>query len=635
SGASPGCCPAQSLQWTRTEYLEIHPEARPFQRDTSAEEEEKRRLMDLVISLRADIQELENDRDSEQLVIDEQALTETRERLKDLKMRDSMLQAFRLQAAKQRERLQEHSRRLGDRLQGLALIHRKACQEVSFLQTEDGLRYRLWQASGPEPQVLQGLRMACDSRSSYLKLLYDDQSSSKGTGSARCSERRDAFNQQWLNQVGAVVTCHPPKHILAALENLATENKEVLLALSSQVNVVKDMEELRFSYTSSHLQDVSETLPVLRSIKSLLEEGWRDGELRAVHKVKAMRRQRVLVYRLEVMGRELDLLLVENYGHNPELLNAARELCELRLAVGESAGRHKELLNQSEAMDVCIEARNQEIKDLQQKHSRILEFQGLVCVKQDLIQALVKGNSSAKSHLIATRAEMVRFMENDLQQHKTRVRPLVEQLHNSISKEAKLFASVSLPCLDRRVLRQSQSVPVHTLSIHRMDSSMNDPQFFRHLRRLLLLPLYKAPEQLIDQATERKLEKERLQVLLGREREALESLHQRQHGLLATKTEALVSRLRALDESLVRDSVPSLRHYLRLCDQAIGRTHRFQQEVQDWWEQPAQYLVPWVTRNRMNVRSWVQRWNCLVQRSQELGRKEAARRDPRKGFPLT
>ncbi|XP_051865777.1 HAUS augmin-like complex subunit 5, partial [Pristis pectinata] len=425
---------------------------------------------------------------------------------------------------------------------------------------------------------------------------------------------------------GAIAS-HPPKNILVALESLAAENEEELLELSSKVNVTRDMEELRFTYTSPHLQDVSEAPLVLRSVKSLLQEGWRDLEVQAVQKVGATRRQMELSCRLLVLGREFGVLLEERFGHNPELLNATREVFHLQLDLVERKRYRQELVEQAHLLTNSIVARNREIQSLQQKHSRILDFQRLVDTKQDLIRALVKGNSSAKGHLITTRAEILSFMGHELQQHKDVVRTLTEQLHNSISKEVGLFASVSLPCLDRRVLHGSQRVPVHMLSIHRMDSPIDNPQFFRRLKNILSFPLYKAPEHLIDEAAERKMERDSLRMLLDYQGEAVEALQKQQAAVSATDAQVLVEQVRQLDARCTEEAVPAVLRNLEQCEQALNFANTLRREVEDWWEQPAQFLVPWVKKEGRNVQDWIRRWNQLAQRSLGLSR------DPKRQRP--
>ncbi|XP_072122336.1 HAUS augmin-like complex subunit 5 [Mobula birostris] len=616
-----------NLDWNR--YMEHAANASP-------EELEKKRLMDLVISLRADIQELDGISDPAQQMADERAVVEVRRRLQDLRQQHVLLKAYSLRAASQRQSLQEHGRKVGERLRGLSEVRSAAQQSVGLLRTKEGLKHSVWHRTGPEPRVLQDLRAACHSRFQYLKSLYDEKSRSPDSCRDGDSNNRSSIYQQWLSQVERAIAAHPPKHILAALESLAAENEEELLELWSKVNVARDLEELRFSYSSSHLQDVSEAPPVLRSVKSLLQEGWRDCELRAVEKVRAARRQMQLKCHLLALDQEFKLLLEERLGHSPELLNANRELFDLQLDLVERQGYCQELVEQGHLINNAIVARNREIQSLQQKHNRILEFQGLVDVKQDLVRALVKGNSSAKSHLMSTQAEIILFRDQDLQQHKNIVRGLTEHLHDSISRELKLFSSVSLPCLDRRLLAGSQRVPAHTLSIHRMESSMNNPQFYQRLMDLLSFPLYKAPEHLIDEAAERKMEREALQMLLGQQREALEAVQQRRANLSVTDTQALVERVRELDERCVRETIPAIHRILEQCQQALNFTHTLNQDINDWWEQPAQFLVPWVKKEGRNVQDWLQRWSQLVQRSQDYCRelerqRPPAAQDPRQG----
>ncbi|GCB62425.1 hypothetical protein scyTo_0011465 [Scyliorhinus torazame] len=285
------------------------------------QEQKRRKLLEQLVSLRADIQQLDENTDREQQDIEEQALRETRERLQDLKDRNVLLKAFLQRAVSQRKSLQEQSKRVDDRLHVFRHIGSKADQGVGVGSASDGM---LWCGSGQEPEVLQDVRGSCFTRFGLLKSLYDEQENVQGGNGDGGRDLRNASYHQWLNQIEGINATHPANHILAAMESLAAENKKELMELQSRVDVVKDMEALRFSYSSFHLQDVSEPPPVLRSVKSLLEDGWRDCEVRAVEKIGAIRRDKAMGSRLTLLSWEFKLLMEEQYGHDSVLLNAVR-----------------------------------------------------------------------------------------------------------------------------------------------------------------------------------------------------------------------------------------------------------------------------------------------------------------------
>ncbi|XP_067831519.1 HAUS augmin-like complex subunit 5 isoform X2 [Heptranchias perlo] len=574
-------------------------------------EQKRKKLMEQVASLRADVQQLDETLDTEQ--INEQALVETRERLQDLKQQNALLRAFSLRAANHRKVVQEHSKKVGDRLAVFRQISSKAEQEVGISDTKEGSKHKLWHGTGPEPEVLQDVRGACFRRFQFLKSLYDEQDSSTESCGGGGHDLRSAIYQQWLSQVEGANATHPPNHILTALESLAAENEEELVELSSKIDVVKDMASLRFSYTSSHLQDESEPAAVLRSVKSLLEEGWRDCEVRAVEKIGAIRREKEMSSKLSSLVRELNLVLEERYGHSSELLAATREAIELELNVTERRKYHQELKEQGHLLANSLYTKNSEIRALQQKHGRILDFQQLVDRKQDLIRALVKGNSSAKSHLMKTQAEIGSFVEKKLEKHEESIRSLTADLHNSISSEVKLFTTISLPCLDRRVIDEMQRVPVHKLSIYRLDTSFSNPQFFRGIKQSLSFPLYKAPEHLIERAAQVKMEVMALRAKLSHQRNALQALQRQHHITPVTDAQALTERVQELNDECSKSTIPAIQKQLDQCNQAIEFTDELRNEIQDWWEQPAQFLVPWIKQHGMNVQQWVQKWNALIQ----------------------
>ncbi|XP_078064711.1 HAUS augmin-like complex subunit 5, partial [Mustelus asterias] len=205
------------------------------------EQEKKRKLLEQLVSLRADVQQLDESSDREQQDIEEQTLRETRERLQDLKDRNTLLKAFLQRAGSQRKRLQEQSKKVDNRLHAFRHIGSKADQGVGVGSAHRG---KLWHGTGQEPEVLQDARGACFTRFQLLKSLYDEQQTTQGGNSDGGRDVRSGNYQQWLNQIEGVSVSHPPNHILAAIESLAAENKEELMELQSEVDVVKDMEAL-------------------------------------------------------------------------------------------------------------------------------------------------------------------------------------------------------------------------------------------------------------------------------------------------------------------------------------------------------------------------------------------------------
>ncbi|XP_048476616.1 HAUS augmin-like complex subunit 5 isoform X1 [Rhincodon typus] len=589
------------------------------------EQKKRRKLLEQLVSLRTDLQQLDESSDHEQQEIDEQTLMETCERLQDLKQRNILLKTFLQRAVNRRKTLQEQSKKLHDRLHVFRQISSKAEQDVGAGSTVDG---KLRHGNGLEPEVLQDVRGTCFTRFQLLKSLYDEQESPIGGGGDRGYDLRSDSYHQWLNQIEGVNASHPPNHILAAVQTLAAENQEELVELQSKVDVGKDMEVLRFSYSRSHLQDVSETPAVLRSVKSLLEEGWRDCEVRVVEKIGALRRDKEMSGRLTLLSQEFNRLQEEQYGHDADLLSAVREASELELSMMEKRGYLQELSEQAQLLANSIEAKNREIQTLQQKHNSILHFQALVDTKQDLIRALVKGNSSAKSQLMKTQIEIGSFVRQKLGEQEDPIRSLTEELHNSVNREVNLFTAISLPNLDRRRLGESQRVPVHKLSIHKLDSSFNNPQFFRGLKKSLYFPFYKAPEFLMDHAAEMKVERRSLEATLLHQRDALQTLQRRHNITPVTDADALIERILLQSSECDQNSIPNIHKLLNQCLQAIEFTTELRNDVQDWWEQPAQFLVPWVKQHGQNVQGWIHKWNELVHRGMLQARGDAATRKP-------
>ncbi|XP_078286405.1 histone-lysine N-methyltransferase 2A-like [Rhinoraja longicauda] len=247
------------------------------------------------------------------------ALKDVRGRIRDAKQRDLALKAFGLRVGRFRQGLQQEARRVGERVRVLGELRRKAHTHISPPHATS----TAYGDASQRPAVLGDLQGACHRRFLFYKSLYDRPGISTASSRSKGTER-NCLHQQWVTQVEGLLSNHPPNHILDSLRFLAQENTAGILQLLFTMNVTRDMEELRFCLTSSHLQDVSEPPPVLRSVDSLLQECWRDCELRAVLKLGAVKRQMAAQASLVTREREFGQLLQERYGQRPVLLQANR-----------------------------------------------------------------------------------------------------------------------------------------------------------------------------------------------------------------------------------------------------------------------------------------------------------------------
>uniref|UniRef100_V9KLF1 HAUS augmin-like complex subunit 5-like protein n=1 Tax=Callorhinchus milii TaxID=7868 RepID=V9KLF1_CALMI len=582
-----------NLSWYR------HLEQSTSQQPATVEREKRTKLLRQAVALRAEIQKLDESLvPMQQEVVNEALAAEGQARVQEVKQRNLLLKAFQIRASQERKQLQERASEINHRLVRYRQISNKAEQDIGIGQQMD-VKHKL---TGPEPEVVQDLRKVCSTRLEFLQsLCLRDVGLSGGAGSC---DLKGAVHQQWLNQVEGLLAAHPPNHLLDGLECLASENEWELQELASRVDVVGDLEDLRFNYSSCHLQDVSQPQAVLQTVKWLLEERWRDAERRATEKVGAVKREKELRSRLTSLARDINLLL----DTEPESRRypITRQQFERGLRVALETRYHEELAAQRQQLALSACERKSTIKSLQEKHQCILAFQELVDRKQDQIRALVKGTSSAKSHLPKARAEIHSLVDRKLSKHEGPVSTLTSYLHNAIFSEVQLFSSTPLPSLllTPRDLEQDGDVP--------LELSINNTQRFKGLQQTLSFPLYKAPEYLLYRAAELRAEVMSLHECLCCQPH---TLHQPSgsHGT----AQALISRVQKVDDENQALYIPAIVKQLMVCEDMTKLSDALYVTLRDWWEQPGQFTVPWIRQNGLNVQQWIQRWSLAVRAVQQ------------------
>ncbi|XP_072326274.1 HAUS augmin-like complex subunit 5 [Scyliorhinus torazame] len=103
-----------------------------------------------------------------------------------------------------------------------------------------------------------------------------------------------------------------------------------------------------------------------------------------------------------------------------------------------------------------------------------------------------------------------------------------------------------------------------------------------------------------------------VRVILQQQQDALQALQRRCSITPVTDADALIGRIQQLTEECEKTSIPNIHKLLNKCSQAVEFTDRLRNDVHDWWEQPAQFVLPWVKHHGHNVQGWIHKWNGLI-----------------------
>ncbi|KAL4608223.1 HAUS augmin-like complex subunit 5 [Arapaima gigas] len=572
-----------------------------------SEAERRQSLKQEIEELRAELSQLDVQicGAEEQLAAEEQSIKRSWDLNGEDRRKELLLRGLGQRCLEERCSLEQEIRRVAGHCQTLEQLSRKA--EVELVFGGDGVDSTgaSLGPSGPEPQVLREVRELCEERLLFFQsLLESELKHGLPTAAHMSREQRGAVFQHWLSAVEDLLCSHPPNHILAALQHLASRQQGSLQEKLACLDVAQDISALRYRYESSHLHDLSKNTEELPSVKSLIQSGWEEVEQMIVQ--LAQTRVRVLQKKsqLDARWKKAELEQLDNQAQIEPLAGLKMDL-ELQYVM--QAATRNSVLEQCEALNHLARARQEALHTLRTQWQSIMDFRQLVDLKQEQIRGLIKGNSTVKSEVSRVHSEVGQFVKGKLGPLCWGVVEAAGKLRNMVSQETKQAAGVSLAVLDCRVISSMQRVPAECLSIHCLQSGT-----FHTLCQNLAFPISRAPEQLCAQAVSQQLQLRFLRRLLQLHSVSLVEL-QNQRALLPTADmQALLQQVHEADKELLHSLLPRVKELSQCASQALLYAGEAKTTIAHWWEQPAQFALPEMTREGLALQQWLQRWRLAA-----------------------
>lgn len=128
------------------------------------------------------------------------------------------------------------------------------------------------------------------------------------------------------------------------------------------------------------------------------------------------------------------------------------------------------------------------------------------------------------------------------------------------------------------------------------------------------VPVSSHAENLLQNTSDRILAMRQLEALAARAKEAADRSRASPETMKAedpVRVAELVEALAAKAGAQVHQTVPQLEAALDEVNRAFGRVSQVKQISQDWWNQPAQHVVPWVTVDGKNMAQFTALWRAL------------------------
>ncbi|KAI5610469.1 HAUS augmin-like complex subunit 5 [Silurus asotus] len=530
----------------------------------------------------------------EQLANEEQSVSRHFAQYEESRLREMMLDSFRMRCAEERDALTRHTQTISVQRQAFEQLSRKAEVKVAFGGSDGGD-----DSTATEPLVLRNVRDFCRDRVLFFQSLQDDML--KSTSSDFTPEQRSAAYQHWLSSVEDVLRAYPPNQLLLALQALASKQQVALEEKIAALDVERDVSALGFRYESDHLLDVSvEEEEDLPPVRSLLQSAWEEVEQSYMH-LAAVR------HRAQRMNADLKALQKEVQLRQDDLINpVAQSVFELELQVVRQAAVRDSVREQCTRLQQENREKREALRSLHTQWQSIMDFRQLVDMRQEQIRSLIKGNSTMKTELARVHSELRRFVREKLSPQFGGVTRSANELRNSVSQEAKLFNSVSLAALDRRTV-DGDRIPADQFSLNRVDSPA-----LHVLRQSLNTPLYMAPELLFSQAVSQRLQLRFLRRLLQLHTDSLTDTQNRTAQLPAPNQQALMQRVKVEDATLLQSLLPRIQDLTQRCSKGVAYASQVNTAITHWWEQPAQFALPDVQQDGLTFQQWLQRWKLAT-----------------------
>eukprot|EP00795_Rhopilema_esculentum_P016583 gene16583-8007_t len=185
----------------------------------------------------------------------------------------------------------------------------------------------------------------------------------------------------------------------------------------------------------------------------------------------------------------------------------------------------------------------------------------------------------------------------------------VDEIKQKHSLELELFSSLQLAQLESVELQNGSRVPYESLSIHQQECNENNAsRLVKQMIDALKVKSYLAPEELIFKIKELK-EKEiesnnqrKLQV--SHDEEIVYDEFIKKLARMQDQCKTMVDQT----ESKRRQTLSVLRGSFLNATDALKECLDLGKLTNTWWDQPAQFLVPWIKEEGMNLRQWHTQW---------------------------
>ncbi|CAG2250183.1 HAUS5 [Mytilus edulis] len=453
-------------------------------------------------------------------------------------------------------------------------------------------------SSSLETRQGKQVRETCEAIGSFLQKMLQGEF---GTDKTVFQSKKDIL---WKS-VEELLSEFSVTQILNALVTNTQESAFTLRDMTSKVDIRRDAEKLRFKYErTGQLRDESHPPNILQSVHQLLEENQVNQIKRFVETEKFCNETWKLEQRFAEVKEEIDTKLQFVFKNHKDL-KLARKLIECDIDL---VGNKAILASLNCEANNLRELISKSLKDkdiLCAKFQRIQDFKQIVERKQNLIQVLARQNYNAKSRLEDQRKEIDQYIAKSLSTHFTETQSLTSGLHGSVVDEIDKFTALALPNLLFTVVTESAlKTPISDISINQTTNPS-----YQQLQQLLdtvQFPPYKAPECILLHCLKMKYE------------DTLKKINWSDEDISSSQIEELCKNVHEHDQKLLDKMLPLLNQRINSTGKALADCVHVKDTISEWWNQPAQYVVPWVKVEGNSLQNWKEKWTILTTKLRQM-----------------
>ncbi|CAN2388030.1 spindle assembly, partial [Pristimantis euphronides] len=577
----------------------------------------RKQLCQEILDLRSELEHLQKQIQNAEREVISQELNSHKSQ--DLRRRSLLLQAYNEKRDLECYALQKTNLRIQHRRDQLQEVVRALQREPVFPALDASSALNTF----PEPEILRDVREVCQMRFKFLCSLHDDTVSRSLLSGGE--DLRTLAHQQWMNLTEKVWSSHPPNHIVSALEHLTLEATRDMRRLQSSLTSDAPGTFNTVSQTTCDLQDTQENLEtsrhvgllgevadismgVLPSFNCLIQEGWAQSVNVTSHLRNIQCQSQELSARLAEKIQEVHRTLSD--GGELSVVSRAAFDAELRLVL--LHGCRDVLVQECRMLQAEAVGKKQEMKLLQQQQQSIQDSSRLLDKNQEQIQVLINGNAASKTQMQRSSAEVQKYVQEKLIPRHQELVQDSQRLRDSVMKDVKHFSTINLPAL-QNVHVEGNLVPVQELSINRL-SNPHYPYYaiYEGIYNSIGLSLYKAPETILPHVAELKKQRLFLTSQLYSYNQATAKIQRQLCDSQSPDIETLLQHLSAHYTQQIDELVPKLQRLIQQCEKSQEYGKEVQATVIDWWDQSAQFCLPWEQRGGQTLRQWRDRWTVAA-----------------------